>query len=85
MTIQAHQTVNISLAERSYPIHIGAELIGNTELYAGLPNGSTAVIVSNTSVAPLYAETLRVALSAKYSNVLVMELLMVSRSSIGKP
>ena len=74
MTIQAHQTVHISLAERSYPIHIGAELIGNTELHAGLPNGSTAVIVSNTTVAPLYAETLRVALSAKYSNVLVIEL-----------
>ncbi|MDT7516528.1 3-dehydroquinate synthase [Rhodoferax mekongensis] len=74
MTIQAHQTVKISLAERSYLIHIGGELIGTPEIFAGLPNGNTAVIVSNTTVAPLYAEKLRVALAGKYSKVLAMEL-----------
>lgn len=74
MTNQANQTVNISLAERSYPIHIGEGLIGNPGTFASLPKGSTAVVVSNTTVSPLYAQSLCAALEAKFAKVLAMEL-----------
>lgn len=74
MTIQAHQTVQISLAERSYPILIGGQLLGAQETFSDLPRGNMAVIVSNTTVAPLYASKLQAALKSKYSEVLTMEL-----------
>lgn len=67
-------TVNISLEERSYPIHIGSGLIDGADTFATLPGGHTALIVSNTTVAPLYAEKLEAALQAKYSRVLLIEL-----------
>ncbi len=52
------QTLNVELAERSYPIHIGQGLLGKAELLAPyLPNKRVAII-SNTTVAPLYLETL---------------------------
>jgi len=74
MTIQAKQTVNIALAERSYPILIGGQLLGNSETFTDLPKGNIAVIVSNTTVAPLYAARLEHALDSKYSKVLTLEL-----------
>nr|WP_315465394.1 3-dehydroquinate synthase [uncultured Rhodoferax sp.] len=74
MTIQAHQIVHISLAERSYPIQIGVRLLSNPETFSDLPKGNAAVIVSNTCVAPLYAASLKAALSTRYSKVLILEL-----------
>ena len=56
-------TVNVDLGERSYPIFIGAGLIDGDELAPFIPS-SRAVIVSNTTVAPLYAERLIQALEA---------------------
>ncbi|MHB9022219.1 MAG: 3-dehydroquinate synthase [Halothiobacillus sp.] len=58
----------VDLGDRSYPIYIGMDLLKNTELLARHIPGDTAVIVSNTTVAPLYAEALRVGLSA-FKNV----------------
>ena len=53
------QTITVSLAQRSYPIHIGSGLLGRIELLLPhLPHKRVAV-VSNTTVAPLYLETLR--------------------------
>ncbi|MDP3616465.1 MAG: 3-dehydroquinate synthase [Rhodoferax sp.] len=54
--------VDIALGERSYPILLGPGLLGSADAFAALPIASTAVIVSNTTVAPLYADQLRVAL-----------------------
>lgn len=62
-------TIQINLAERSYPIRIGSGLLAHPETFAALPVGTTAVIVSNTTVAPLYAQQLRVALAARYAVV----------------
>jgi 3-dehydroquinate synthase len=70
---QAHQVV-IDLGNRSYPIWIGSKLLGQSHVFASLPNASNAVIVSNTTVAPLYAERLKSALSPKYKNVLLVTL-----------
>lgn len=53
------QTLTVGLAERSYPIYIGSDLLGCAELLLPyLPHKKVAV-VTNTTVAPLYLEPLR--------------------------
>ena len=66
---QIDQAVTIELAERSYHILIGCGLLANVASYADLPQASTALIVSNTTVAPLYAEALRAALAGRYPQI----------------
>lgn len=62
-------TVTIDLGERSYPIHIGAGLIADAQAFAVVPPSSLAVVVSNTTVAPLYAESLMRTLRSRHRNV----------------
>jgi 3-dehydroquinate synthase len=62
--------VQINLAERSYPIVIGTRLLANALTYQQLPKAARALIVSNTTVAPLYAVQLTQALQAHYGKVL---------------
>jgi 3-dehydroquinate synthase len=52
------QTLTVSLGERSYPIHIGAGLLGRDELLAPHFKQKKAVVVTNTTVAPLYLDQL---------------------------
>ncbi len=66
----ATQQVFIDLGERSYPIIIGAGLLGDSGAYLNLPSASTALIVSNDTVAPLYAQSLQLALQVHYKKVL---------------
>lgn len=51
-------TVTVDLGERSYPIVIGSGLIGDYDL-SGHLGGPQCVIVSNETVAPLYAASLK--------------------------
>jgi len=53
------QTMEVGLAERSYPIHIGAGLLENGELLARHIPKKRVAIVTNTTVAPLYLEKLQ--------------------------
>jgi len=69
MTTSTLSTVSIALGERSYPITIGTGLLGQSATFAALPSAATAVIVSNTTVAPLYAQQLQLALASKYKSV----------------
>jgi 3-dehydroquinate synthase len=71
MTTSTHPPieVTIDLGERSYPIWIGPQLIGNPSTWAGLPKASAALIVTNTTVAPLYAQRLQSALANTYAKV----------------
>ena len=62
-------TVPIALAERSYPIVIGADLIGQAQTYAKLPKATQVLIVSNSVVAPIYAHPLERALLQQYEKV----------------
>ena len=62
-------TVHIQLDERSYPIEIGSDLLGKPETFAGLPRAAQALIVTNTTVAPLYAAALQSALQPHYPQV----------------
>jgi len=57
-------TLQVALGERSYPIHIGADLIGRADLYAPYVRNRRAAIVTNATVAPLYAKQLEAALVA---------------------
>ena len=66
--------IRIDLADRSYDIRVGAGLLGRAATYANLPRGTTAVIVSNTTVAPLLAAQLTTALRAHFAQVRVIEL-----------
>lgn len=55
------QTLRVALGERSYPIHIGRDILGREELYGAL-SGRAVTIVTNTVVAPLYLERVQSAL-----------------------
>jgi len=58
------KTLTVNLNERSYPIHIGQNLLGQDRLLAPHINGSQVLLVSNETVAPLYLEKTRSALGA---------------------
>ena len=68
------QRVDIDLGERSYSILIGPSLLGDAATFAGLPNASTALIVSNVTVAPLYAKRLQAALQGRFKTIHVLTL-----------
>ena len=59
---QSMQTLTVGLAERSYAIHIGSGLLNCTELLLPHLPRRRAVIVSNTTVAPIYFDQLSEAL-----------------------
>ena len=60
------ETVRIDLADRSYDILIGENLIGQASTYSQLPKAAAAMIVTNTTVSPLYEAALSRALSGHY-------------------
>ena len=64
------ERVDIALSEgRSYPIWIGPQLWSSPETWRALPKARLALIVSNTVVAPLYAQHLMDVLKAHYERV----------------
>lgn len=58
------QTLTVGLAERSYPIYIGSDLLGCAELLLPHLPHRRAAVVTNTTVASLYLEPLRAMLQA---------------------
>lgn len=65
--------VAIDLGERSYDILIGGGLL-QPESFAGLPKSSKALIVTNTTVGPLYTARLRAAIAPFHKTVIDVEL-----------
>lgn len=57
------QTLTVDLADRSYPIHIGAQLLSQPELIIPHIAGKQICIVTNTTIAPLYLERAKSALN----------------------
>ena len=53
------QTLNVALDERAYPIHIGCGVLSMPALILPHIKHKKAVVVTNTTVAPLYLELLR--------------------------
>jgi 3-dehydroquinate synthase len=58
------RTLTVELAERSYPIYIGAGLIGRAELVARHLPQKRVALVTNTTLRPLYLESFAAALHA---------------------
>ncbi len=56
--------LTVNLGARSYPIHIGAGLLGHGELFAPHVASRRAAIVTNGTVAPLFADRLEATLAA---------------------
>ncbi len=52
------RTLVVGLGERSYPIHIGPGLLDRAERLAPHVGGRRAIVVTNDTVAPLYADRL---------------------------
>ncbi|MEP6899949.1 MAG: 3-dehydroquinate synthase [Rhodanobacter sp.] len=50
------QTVHVALGERSYPVWIGAGLLADHARWRAMLRGRHALVISNSTVAPLYLE-----------------------------
>jgi len=59
------KTLTVALGERSYPIHIGTNLLGRPELLRPHLDGQRVVVVTNETVAPLYLERITLMLASK--------------------
>ena len=57
------QVLTVDLAERSYPIYIGENLLGQKELLSQHIRGRQICVVTNETVAPLYLQQLCATLS----------------------
>ncbi len=69
------QTVQVDLGSRSYPILIGHGVLSEFgEAYAAAGLGSTAAVVTNPTVAPLYLDPVRAGLEARGVAVRVVEI-----------
>lgn len=63
------ETITVALGERSYPIHIGPNLLGAADLY---PQAKQVLIVTNEIVAPLYLRKVEQALAGRHVETLVL-------------
>ncbi|HWV15905.1 MAG TPA: 3-dehydroquinate synthase [Cellvibrio sp.] len=66
------QTLHVALGERSYPIFIGADLLGQFELFQPYIRGRQICIISNETVAPLYIERLKKILAAFHVDSVIL-------------
>jgi 3-dehydroquinate synthase len=64
------ETLTVSLGDRSYPIHIGSGLLCHLDLMQPHFKQKKAVVVTNTTVAPLYLDKLRTTLESGGISVL---------------
>lgn len=58
-------TLTVELGERSYPIYIGVDLLGENEILSKHIPGKNVLIVSNVTVAPLYLDKTLAMLAGK--------------------
>ncbi|MBV5273255.1 MAG: 3-dehydroquinate synthase [Lamprocystis purpurea] len=65
-------TLTVSLGVRSYPIDIGTGLIADPDRYRPHIPGGQVMIVTNTTVAPLYLEPVRAALTGLRVSTLIL-------------
>ena len=51
------KTLQVSLGERSYPIYIGDDILSQADLLTQHIQGKEVLVVSNTTIAPLYLQS----------------------------
>lgn len=66
------QTVKVELAERSYTVYIGSGMLGTINAAIDAPAGSTVLIVSNETVAPLYMQLLKESLAGVQVHTMIL-------------
>lgn len=66
--------IAIALGERSYDILIGRGLLDELKSFDGLPASPMAAIVTNSTVAPLYAARLMAVLASRHSDIRIIVL-----------
>jgi 3-dehydroquinate synthase len=64
--------LRVELGERSYPIYIGAGLLGQAELLRPHIAGKQVMIVSNETVAPLYLDKVRSGLNGFQCDTVIL-------------
>jgi len=62
--ISETQILTVDLGERSYPIYIGEQLIGRQDIYKNHIRSRQVLVVTNTTIAPLYLDIVTDALSS---------------------
>jgi 3-dehydroquinate synthase len=67
-------TVRVGMGPRSYDILIGPALLAAGQALVGLPAATTACVVTNRTVAPLYGSRLVAGLRAQFGRVMTVEL-----------
>lgn len=65
-------SLQVALGERSYPIFIGSDLLGNPDLWLPYLRSKQVMLVSNTTVAPLYIERVKLALQGKQVDTVIL-------------
>jgi len=66
---ESKTTLNLSLGERSYPIHIGPDLLAQGQLITQHLAQPKAIIITNDIVAPLYLKSLASSLTAQQVSI----------------
>jgi 3-dehydroquinate synthase len=66
------KTLNVSLAERSYPIYIGEDLLTQPELLQKHIKRKEVLIVTNETIAPLYLEQVQSLLEGYQCDVVIL-------------
>ena len=59
------KTLTVELGERRYPIHIGSGLLAQSDLLTRYSDSRQVMIVTNTTVAPLYLERVQRAFAGR--------------------
>jgi 3-dehydroquinate synthase len=72
--VKSPDQIQISLGDRSYAVLVGAGLMDAPATWAGLPAASSAVVVTNDVVGPLYSERICSMLQSHYAQVRVVTL-----------
>ena len=65
-------TLSVDLGERSYPIYIGENLLGDEDLLLQHVPGRNVLVVSNETVAPLYLDKTLAMLTGKHTETCIL-------------
>ncbi len=65
-------TLTVELGERSYPIYIGENLLGDNSMLLPHIPGKNVLVVSNETVAPLYLEKTLAMLSGRHTEACIL-------------
>jgi 3-dehydroquinate synthase len=70
------QTVTVKLKDFSYPVYMGHHILGMKELYHSKIVGKQVMVVTNTTVAPLYLRALKDSLKSAVNDLQVDEVII---------